>query len=77
MSGIGHRHSLQASLGQAQSVVGRIRPPSVRDWASRFIHASQDGFFLCIEASDPQFDRDRTKEFLSNLRAKEVMEVPH
>ena len=41
----------------------------------RFSRASQDGFFLAIEAADPKFDRSRTSEFLKNLGAKEVNEV--
>jgi hypothetical protein len=41
----------------------------------RFSRASQDGFFLAIEAADPKFDRSRTFEFLKNLGAKEVNEV--
>jgi hypothetical protein len=40
-----------------------------------FKRASQDGFFLAIEASDPKFDRARTFEFLKSLGAKEVNEV--
>ncbi len=32
-----------------------------------FERASQDRFFLCIEATDPQFDRDTTAAFLSGL----------
>ena len=41
----------------------------------RFSRASQDGFFLAIEAADAKFDRSRTFEFLKNLGAKEVNEV--
>ncbi len=41
----------------------------------RFARASQDGFFLCIEATDPKFDRKGTAEFLESLGAEEVSEV--
>jgi hypothetical protein len=41
-----------------------------------FARASQDGFFLCIESSDPQFDMQKTKEFLRSLQAREVHDVP-
>jgi hypothetical protein len=40
-----------------------------------FSRASQDGFFLAIEAADPKFDRTRTFEFMRGLGAKEVNEV--
>jgi hypothetical protein len=39
-------------------------------------HASRDGFFLCVEACDPNFSRDKTRDFLLHLRAGEVREVP-
>jgi hypothetical protein len=43
----------------------------------RFARASQDRFFLCIEATDPRFDRSATKQFLASLQPQgEVMEVP-
>jgi hypothetical protein len=42
----------------------------------RFGRASQDRFFLCVEATDPQFDPERTKRFLAGLPAREVLEVP-
>jgi ActD protein len=38
-------------------------------------HASQNGFFLAIESTDPKFDRGRTFEFLQGLGATEINEV--
>ena len=44
----------------------------------QFDRSSQDRFFLCIEATDPQFDRRTTAEFLATLKPHgEVIEVPH
>ena len=40
--------------------------------ASRFDLASQDRFFLCIEADDPQFNVEETQIFLETLGAHEV-----
>jgi hypothetical protein len=38
-------------------------------------HASQDRFFLAIEATDTKFDRARTRAFLQALGAKDVNDV--
>ena len=43
--------------------------------AKRFERASSDGFFLCIEADDAQFDKDGTKTFLEQHKPVEVSEV--
>jgi hypothetical protein len=44
----------------------------------RFDRASQDRFFLCIESIDPQFELQRTRDFLAGLNpAGQVVEVPH
>jgi hypothetical protein len=40
-----------------------------------FARASQDKFFLAIEATDPKFDRGKTFEFLKTLGAREINEV--
>jgi Protein of unknown function (DUF3341) len=42
-----------------------------------FALATRDKFFLCIEATDPRFDREETKKFLAGLGAAEVSEVEH
>jgi hypothetical protein len=41
----------------------------------RFAHATQDAFFLAIEATDPIFDRAGTKAFLEGLAPSHVTEV--
>jgi hypothetical protein len=42
-----------------------------------FARASQDRFFLCIEATDSKFDRIATGQFLADLHPHgEVLEVP-
>jgi hypothetical protein len=44
----------------------------------QFARSSQDRFFLCIEAVDPQFERQTTAEFLAALNPHgEVIEVPY
>ena len=40
-----------------------------------FDRASQDRFFLCIEADDPKFDAAATKKFLENLHPVKISEV--
>lgn len=40
-----------------------------------FERASQDRFFLCIEADDPQFDRKSTRDFLAELAPIMIAEV--
>lgn len=43
----------------------------------RFDRASQDRFFLCIEATDAHYDADGTRRFLEELQPRVIMEVPH
>ena len=43
--------------------------------APRFQLASQDRFFLLIEAKDPKFDAVRTRAFLADLHPREVVSV--
>ena len=41
----------------------------------RFAFASRNRFFLCIVATDPLFDREKTCDFLQTLGPREVSEV--
>ena len=43
----------------------------------RFAFASRNRFFLCIESTDPLFDKEKTSEFLEGLEPREVSEVAH
>jgi hypothetical protein len=43
----------------------------------RFALASRSRFFLCIEATDPQFQAERTRAFLESLGPREVTTVAH
>lgn len=40
--------------------------------ASNFDLASQDKLFICVEADDPQFDEQKTAEFLKEIGAVDV-----
>ncbi|MFY9555734.1 MAG: DUF3341 domain-containing protein [Blastocatellia bacterium] len=42
-----------------------------------FDQATRNRFFLCIEASDPMFDKNSTRDFLSTLGASEVTDVEY
>ena len=41
-----------------------------------FYRASQDRFFLCIEATDPKFHLEETHAFLQRLNPLSITEVP-
>ena len=43
----------------------------------RFAFATQDRFFLVIEATDPLFERERVRDFLRGLNPREVNDVPN
>ena len=40
-----------------------------------FDRASQDAFFLAIEATDPRYDARTTRDFLSSLNPKAISEI--
>jgi hypothetical protein len=42
---------------------------------SEFERASNDRFFLCIDADDPKFDLGETRKFLESLKSCKVTEV--
>ena len=67
--------SLAAVLGML-ALNGLPRPHHPLFGIERFDRTTRDGFFLCILARDPQFDERTTRDFLSSLHAKEVIDVP-
>lgn len=66
--------SLTAFFGMF-ALNGLPRPHHPIFGAKRFEYASQDRFFLCIEAEDPKFDVKKTSDFLQSLQPAEVSEV--
>jgi hypothetical protein len=67
--------SLFALLGML-GLNGLPRPHHPLFNVPEFALATRDRFFLCIEAADPRFESNQTREFLAAHGARAVMEVP-
>ncbi len=68
--------ALSALLGML-ALNGLPRPHHPLFDVPRFALASQDRFFLCVEASDPRFDYAATRDFLESLSPNEVSDVEY
>lgn len=67
--------ALFAVLGML-ALNGLPRPHHPLFGIPEFDRASTDGFFLCIEATDPRFDERETLQALLELHPCEVWHVP-
>lgn len=67
--------SLFAVLGML-ALNGLPRPHHPLFGVPGFSRATRDGFFLCIQARDKQFDEAATRAFLKSLEPVEVVDVP-
>jgi hypothetical protein len=67
--------ALAAVLGML-AINGLPRPHHPLFAVPQFSQASQDRFFLCIRRTDKLFHEHTTREFLQELGAKEVIDVP-
>jgi hypothetical protein len=70
---------LGAALGAAVGMLALNRLPRLHHPvfdAERFRLATDDRFFLCVEAADPLFDRTRTRQLLEGLGSLRVVEIP-
>jgi hypothetical protein len=68
--------ALAAVLGML-ALNGLPRPHHPIFNVPRFARATQDAFFLIVEASDPKFDYEATRNFLLSLSPRRVSDVPH
>lgn len=68
--------ALSAVLGML-ALNGLPRPHHPLFNVPQFDRVTQDRFFLCIEAGDPQFHPETTRQFLLSLNPREVFDVPH
>jgi hypothetical protein len=66
--------SLTAALGML-ALNGFPQPYHPVFNVPEFVKCSNNGFFLCVESTDPQFDKSKVKAFLQSLGAQGVYEV--
>jgi hypothetical protein len=66
--------ALAAALGML-ALNGLPRPHHPLFNAPSFAGVTRNKFFLCIEATDPKFERDQVRRFLLNLNPREVTDV--